>query len=79
LLVVLGAYLGVVASIAATMTGQALDETLFSNPELFTSIPFIALAVVGYLVWAIVLNVVIRLYLVRDLWQRVVSSITVHG
>jgi hypothetical protein len=30
-------------------------------------------------VWAIVLNVVIRLYLVRDLWQRVVSSITVHG
>jgi uncharacterized membrane protein YjgN (DUF898 family) len=79
LLVVLFVYLGLVAAIAATMTGQAIDQTLFSNIDLFTSIPFIALAVVGYLVWAMLLNVVIRLYLVRDLWQRAVSSITVHG
>ena len=25
------------------------------------------------------LNIFIRLYLMRDLWQRAVSSITVHG
>lgn len=79
LLVVLAVYLALVAGIAATTIGQALDQTLFTNPELYTSIPFIALAVVGYLVWAMLLNVVVRLYLVRDLWQRAVSSITVHG
>lgn len=79
LLVVLAAYLGMAASIAATTIGQPFDETLFTNPELYTSIPFIVLAVVGYLVWAMLLNVVIRLYLVRDFWQRAASSITVHG
>lgn len=79
LLVVLAAYLGMAASIAATTIGQPFDETLFTNPELYTSIPFIVLAVVGYLVWAMILNVVIRLYLVRDFWQRAASSITVHG
>ena len=39
----------------------------------------IALAVIGYLAWAMALNVFIRLYLVRDLWARTVTSIRVHG
>jgi uncharacterized membrane protein YjgN (DUF898 family) len=79
LLAVLAVYLAVAVVIVATMTAQPIDDTLFSNIDLLTSIPFIALAVVGYLVWAMMLNVVIRLYLVRDLWQRAVSSVTVHG
>ncbi|MDQ8732390.1 DUF898 family protein [Bradyrhizobium sp. LHD-71] len=73
------AYMAFAAVMAATMTGHPLDTTLFSNLDLLTSVPFIAFAVVGYLAWAMVLNIFIRLYLMRDLWQRAVSSITVHG
>lgn len=75
---VLAPYFGLAAVIAATMTGQAVDATLFNNPELYTSVPFLALAAIGYLAWAMALNIFVRLYLVRDLWQRAVSSITVH-
>jgi uncharacterized membrane protein YjgN (DUF898 family) len=76
---VLVPYFALAAAIAATMRGEAIDASLFSNPELYTSIPFIAFAAVGYLAWAMALNIFVRLYLVRDLWQRAVSSITVHG
>lgn len=71
--------LGLALVLAASMAGEPIDETLFSNPELYTSIPFIVMAVVAYLVWAMSMNVFIRLYLVRDLWQRAIASITVHG
>ena len=37
------------------------------------------LAGVGYLMFALAINVVIRVYLVRDLWVRVLESINVHG
>ena len=76
---VLAIALGLALAITASMTGEPIDEDLFTNPEIFTSIPFIALAVVAYLVWAMSLNVFIRLYLVRDVWQRAIASVTVHG
>ena len=37
------------------------------------------LAGIGYLVFALALNVVIRVYLMRDLWVRVLESINIHG
>jgi uncharacterized membrane protein YjgN (DUF898 family) len=76
---VLVPYFAFAAAVATAMTGQAVDTSLFSNPELYSSIPFLALAAIGYVAWAMALNVFVRLYLVRDLWQRAVSSITVHG
>lgn len=76
---VLVPWLAISAALAASMSGQPVDASLFSDPELFTSVPFLILAVFGYLAWAMALNIFIRLYLVRDLWQRAVSSITVHG
>jgi uncharacterized membrane protein YjgN (DUF898 family) len=76
---VLVPYLAVAAAIAASMSGEAVDMSMFGNPELFTSIPFMAMGVVGYLAWAMALNIFVRIYLIRDMWQRAVSSITVHG
>ncbi len=76
---VLSGYVAVVALIVGSMGGPTAGESVFANPELYTSIPFLALTVVGYLAWAMGMNVFMRLYLVRDLWQRAVSSITVHG
>lgn len=65
--------------VAGAISGEPLDADLFSNPEIWTSIPFIVPAVIGYFAWAMAMNIFIRLYLVRDLWERTVASIRVHG
>jgi hypothetical protein len=36
------------------------------------------LAAVGYLAFVLTLNVVMRVYLLRDLWVRVITSTTIH-
>jgi uncharacterized membrane protein YjgN (DUF898 family) len=76
---VLAPWFALAAAIAGATMGEALTIELFSNPELYTSIPFIVLAVIGYFAWAMAMNIFIRLYLVRDLWERTVTSIRVHG
>jgi hypothetical protein len=43
------------------------------------SVPLLVLAGVGYLVFALAINVVMRIYLLRDLWVRVLASIDVEG
>jgi hypothetical protein len=42
------------------------------------SVPMIVLAAIGYLAFILLLNVVMRVYLLRDLWARVIGSMTVH-
>jgi hypothetical protein len=37
------------------------------------------MAGVGYLAFVLSLNVVMRIYLLRDLWVRVISSTVLHG
>jgi hypothetical protein len=43
------------------------------------SIPLLVLAGVGYLIFVLSINVVIRVYLMRDLWVRVLESINIDG
>ena len=43
------------------------------------TIALVAATVIGYLAYVLAINVVIRVYLLRDLWEAVVSSIRVHG
>ena len=74
---VFAAYLGLCAVLAASMSGEGLTE-FFRTPELMRSIPLLVLAGLGYLVMALAMNVVIRVYLMRDLWARVVASTVVH-
>jgi hypothetical protein len=38
----------------------------------------LVLAAIGYLAFIFLLNVVMRVYLLRDLWVRVIGSTTVH-
>jgi uncharacterized membrane protein YjgN (DUF898 family) len=72
------AYLALCAVLVASMNGTPLDQ--FFKPLFFLkSIPLLTLAGVGYLVTVLTLNIVIRVYLVRDLWARVVASISVNG
>ena len=41
------------------------------------AVPMIAIYAIGYLALVLVMNVVIRVTLFRDIWQRVVGSVVV--
>jgi uncharacterized membrane protein YjgN (DUF898 family) len=75
--VVFAAYLGLCAVLVASMSGESFNQ--FFAPQVFTrSIPLLILAGLGYLGFALVINVAIRVYLMRDLWVRVLASTIVH-
>src|SRR6266566_1358356 len=78
LAVVFAAYLGLCAALVASMSGAPLDQ--FFTPQVFLkSIPLLVLAGLGYLLFALAVNVAMRVYLLRDLWVRVLASTTVHN
>ena len=75
---VFAVYLALCAVLVASMSGEGLTE-FFKTPELMRSIPLLVLAGLGYLVLALAMNVVIRVYLMRDLWVRVLGSVNISG
>jgi uncharacterized membrane protein YjgN (DUF898 family) len=75
---VFSAYLGLAAALVASMSGEPFAE-FFTSQEFSKSIPLLALAGLGYLAFALAMNVVIRVYLMRDLWVRVLGSVNVSG
>jgi uncharacterized membrane protein YjgN (DUF898 family) len=76
--VAFAAYLGLSALLVATMSGVPLDQ-FFKSEGALNSIPLLVLAGLGYLSFALAVNVVFRVYLLRDLWVRVLASTRVHG
>ena len=50
----------------------------FAPGNLQGSIPMLVVALVGYLAFILALNVVMRVYLLRDVWARVIASTTVY-
>ena len=72
------AYLALCAVLVASMDGTPFDQ-FFKSLAFLKSIPLLALTGLGYLVLALAFNVVIRVYLLRDLWVRVIASTSVHG
>ena len=75
---VFAVYLALCAMLVASMSGAGLTE-FFTTPELMRSIPLLALMGLGYLAFALAMNVVIRVYLMRDLWVRVLGSVNISG
>jgi uncharacterized membrane protein YjgN (DUF898 family) len=75
---VFAVYLALCAVLVASMSGDGLTE-FFKTPELMRSIPLLVLAGLGYLVLAMALNVVMRVYLTRDLWVIVLGSVNISG
>jgi uncharacterized membrane protein YjgN (DUF898 family) len=72
------AYLAICFGLIGSMSGAPLGQ--FFNPLVFLkSVPLLVLAGIGYLVFALAINVVMRVYLLRDIWVRVLSSTTVLG
>jgi uncharacterized membrane protein YjgN (DUF898 family) len=60
------------------MKGASHDPSLASG-ALAKSVPLLIAAGVGYLALILSLNVVMRVYLLRDLWVRALASVSVHG
>ena len=75
---VFSVYLGLAAVLVASMADSSFTE-FFTSQEFMKSIPLLVLAGLGYLVFALAMNIVIRVYLLRDLWVRVLGSINVSG
>lgn len=71
-------YLVLCAVLIASMSGESVIE-FFRTEEFTQSIPLFVLAGIGYLVFVLSANVVIRLYLMRDLWVLMLTSVTVHN
>jgi uncharacterized membrane protein YjgN (DUF898 family) len=72
------AYLALCAVLVASMSGAPLDQ-FFQQQAFLKSVPLLVLAGLGYLVFALAINVVMRIYLLRDIWVRVLESVNVLG
>jgi uncharacterized membrane protein YjgN (DUF898 family) len=78
LAIAFSAYLGIASFIVASMSG--IPIVLFFKSELFLkSVPLLILAGLGYLIFVLAVNVVTRVCLMRDLWVRVLATISIHG
>jgi uncharacterized membrane protein YjgN (DUF898 family) len=60
------------------MKGASHDPSLAPG-ALAKSIPLLIATGIGYLALILSLNVVMRVYLLRDLWVRALASVNVHG
>jgi hypothetical protein len=77
LAVALAAYLAICSGLVASVSGMPINQ-FFAPQVFFKSIPLLIMAGLGYLVFALAINVVMRVYLLRDLWVRVLASTIVH-
>src|SRR6202046_2094385 len=77
-MVSLAGYLFAGVSVIAKMSGKPMAK-LFTPANLQGSVSLLVLTIIGYLALILALNVVLRVYLLRDVWGRVLASTTVHG
>jgi len=71
-------YFGGVAALTASLLGPSGDG-LSQAQALANYVPMLVAMGLGYVALILALNVVMRLYLVRDIWATVLASIQVHG
>jgi hypothetical protein len=64
--------------LVASMSGEPFAG-FFTSQDFTKSIPLLVLAGIGYLAFALSMNVVIRVYLMHDLWVRVLASVNITG
>jgi hypothetical protein len=76
--VAFAAYMVICSALVISISGTSFTE-FFKSQEFARNIPLMVLAGVGYLAAVLMINVVIRIYLMRDLWVRVVESIDILG
>ncbi len=75
---VFGLYVFGCTMLVANVSGATFEQTIGPS-GISQSIPVLILTAIGYLALALALGVVTRLYLMRDLWVRVLASTTVRN
>jgi len=78
LLIFLSAWIGGVVGIGMAAGGGTKSSGLEIAHALQHPVLLIAMAL-GYVAAALALGVVLRVYLLRDVWERVAASVTVHN
>jgi uncharacterized membrane protein YjgN (DUF898 family) len=76
--VLFGAYLSLCAALAASLARTSMTAMLVTG-HLQGSIPVMVAMGIGYLGFILAVNVVMRVYLLRDLWAKLIESTTVYG
>jgi uncharacterized membrane protein YjgN (DUF898 family) len=76
LMAALSAWFGALFAIATLGGKESIDQKLLLMTQ---SLPTLIAAGFGYVVIALAAGVVIRIYLMRDVWQRVAASVTAHN
>ena len=76
--VLFGTYLALCAALAASL-GETTMANIFVASHLLGYIPMLVAMGIGYLGFILALNVVMRVYLLRDLWARLLGSTAVYG
>jgi uncharacterized membrane protein YjgN (DUF898 family) len=80
LLLIVALFSGYVVLCAVAIAGISNSPVgqVFNPANLKGSIPLMVMLAVGYLALILTLNVVIRVYLLRDVWVRILASTNVH-
>ncbi|MGL5166094.1 MAG: DUF898 family protein [Afipia sp.] len=78
LLIIFAAYMAASFFLIGSLSGNYF-KTILSSREVAAQTSFLVATGIGYLLLALSANVVIRVYLLRDLWARVAGSISIHG
>jgi uncharacterized membrane protein YjgN (DUF898 family) len=78
LVAVFSGYVYLCTQLVVRTTDMPMDQFLASG-GLQGNILFLVLAGIGYLAFILLFNVVMRVYLMRDVWVRLVGSTQVHG
>jgi len=71
-------YIALCVRMIAGGNGAAMAKLLAAGHQQ-GSVSIIILAGIGYLAFVLAVNVVLRVYLTRDVWMRIVASTVVHG
>jgi uncharacterized membrane protein YjgN (DUF898 family) len=78
LFIAMGIYFGLSGLVAALFASTSFHEPA-AAAAISKSIPMLVMTVIGYLALVLSLNVVLRVYLLRDLWMKVVESTSVRN
>jgi len=76
LMSVLGAYVAGCTVAVVRLSGLPFEQIL--GPDAARSIPLLASIMIGYFAVALAANIVMRVYLQRDLWARVLQTVQVR-
>lgn len=71
------AYLGGATMLVVTLSGVPVEE-VFGPDNAAKSIPMLVMTVIGYFALALAVNIIMRVYLQRDLWTKVLENVEVH-